>query len=117
MPQGGMETSESPLEAVKREVNEETGICAEKLELLDTFPEPLVYELPIEARTRKNGRGQVQYWFLFRFKGKDRDLDLSQAHEFCRWKWMPFSEVVTRAAKFRKRLYQRLERRFEKCFS
>jgi putative (di)nucleoside polyphosphate hydrolase len=117
LPQGGMERSEAPLDAAKREVNEETGIREKNLDLLDSFPEPLVYELPVEARTRKSGRGQVQYWFLFKFKGRDLDLDLGEANEFRQWKWMPFSEILKQVVEFRRPVYQRLQQRFEKHFS
>ncbi|MFW6089679.1 MAG: NUDIX domain-containing protein, partial [Gemmatimonadota bacterium] len=65
LPQGGLRSGEDPLEGALREVEEETGVARGELELLDRHPEPLVYELPPEARSPKTGRGQVQYWFAF----------------------------------------------------
>ena len=59
-PQGGLEEGESTMEAVKREIHEETGIRAGDLELLAAASRPLAYELPEKARTKKLGRGQVQ---------------------------------------------------------
>ena len=70
MPQGGLEENETPEQAVKREVCEETGIEASNLELIASTPGWLAYELPEEARSKKIGRGQVQRWFLFRFRSR-----------------------------------------------
>ena len=55
LPQGGLQASESPLHAVFREVQEETGIPKGELELLDTYPEPLAYELPPKPGPRRPG--------------------------------------------------------------
>jgi 8-oxo-dGTP pyrophosphatase MutT (NUDIX family) len=55
LPQGGLHEDETPLEAVKREVLEETGIEPKYLELLGTESRLLAYELPEEARSRETG--------------------------------------------------------------
>jgi putative (di)nucleoside polyphosphate hydrolase len=94
LPQGGLEAFEEPLRAALREVVEETGIVDTALELLDTYPEPLAYELPEIARTEKTGRGQVQYWFLFRFHGSDDTIDIKSGGEFCEWKWTTFRSLL-----------------------
>src|SRR4029079_13769297 len=78
LPQGGLEASEEPLPAALREISEETGIRAQDLTLLAIYPEPLVYELPVSARSEKTGRGQVQYWFLFRFHGSEQSIDVKR---------------------------------------
>ena len=108
LPQGGLEASEDPLQGALREVAEETGISESDLELLDAYPEPLVYELPASARSKRTGRGQVQYWFLFRFQGVDNVIDVKRGGEFRSWKWMPFDTLLNSAADFRKPVYQRL---------
>jgi putative (di)nucleoside polyphosphate hydrolase len=112
LPQGGLKAQEGPLRAAKREVAEETGIREEDLELLDRVPEPLVYELPAEARTRRTGRGQVQYWFLFRFNGMDADIDSRGGGEFRSWRWLPFGRLLSVVARFRRPVYRRLAERF-----
>lgn len=112
LPQGGLEASEEPVRGALREVAEETGIPESALELVDAYPEPLVYELPVNARSEKTGRGQVQYWFLFRFCGSNETLDLKESHEFRSWKWTSFNELINSAAEFRKPVYQRLAERF-----
>jgi putative (di)nucleoside polyphosphate hydrolase len=106
LPQGGLEKSEEPLDAIMREVAEETGLSADSLELLGRYPEPLAYELPAPARSEKTGRGQVQYWFVFRFRG--REVDIAPGGEFRRWSWMPFDKLLDRAVEFRKPIYRKL---------
>jgi putative (di)nucleoside polyphosphate hydrolase len=117
LPQGGLKATETPLEAMFREVKEETGIPQSKLDLLDTYPDPLAYELPEEAWSRKTGRGQVGYWFLLRFRGADDDIDLGHSREFNRWKWIPFRRLTSQVVDFRKPVYRKLNERFKPHFS
>jgi putative (di)nucleoside polyphosphate hydrolase len=112
LPQGGLEAGEEPLDGVYREVAEETGLGADALELVDTYPEPLAYELSAANRSPKTGRGQVQYWFLFRLTGGDRDVDVTAGREFRAWRWAAFDEIVAGVAAFRQPVYRRLHERF-----
>jgi putative (di)nucleoside polyphosphate hydrolase len=107
-PQGGLKQDEVPLEAVKREVLEETGIEANDLEFLSTVPRWLAYELPEEARTKKIGRGQVLRWFLFRFKGPDEAITLGNQKEFRAWKWTSMDELASMVVSFKQLVYQEL---------
>jgi putative (di)nucleoside polyphosphate hydrolase len=113
LPQGGLKASESPLQAVFREVEEETGITKGKLVLVDVFPEPLAYELPADVWSKKTGRGQVGYWFLLRFDGPDEAVDIAASSESSAWKWMPFDRLVRSVVDFRKAVYRRLRERFK----
>lgn len=114
MPQGGIEANETPEDAVLRELKEETQIERESLELVDRYPEPLVYELPTESQSEKTGMGQVQYWFLFRFKADANALTLPKSGEFRAWAWRPLNEIVSSAVEFRRQVYQRLLAHFER---
>lgn len=105
LPQGGLDAEEEPLAAALRETEEETGIPAGELELLEAYPQPLAYELPPGARSLRNGRGQVQYWFLFRFSGSDETIDLLAGGEFRAWRWIPFGQLLECVADFRRPLY------------
>jgi len=111
-PQGGLKGGEEPLAAAYREIAEETGIVESELELLESAPEPLAYELPQEARTAKTGRGQVQYWFLFRFLGNDSTINVEQGGEFRDWQWLTFTELLQKTVGFRRPLYRRLAEQF-----
>jgi putative (di)nucleoside polyphosphate hydrolase len=112
LPQGGLKTFESPLQAVFREVEEETGIPKRDLTMVDAYPEPLAYELPAGAWSKKTGRGQVGYWFLLRFHGTDETIDIEQSAESSSWKWMRFERLVASVVAFRKPVYRRLHERF-----
>ena len=63
-PQGGLDDGETPLAAARREAEEETGIPAGALRLLGRYPDPLAYELPKAAQSKRTGMGQVQYLVL-----------------------------------------------------
>jgi len=71
-PQGGMNTDETPVEAMYRELHEETGLLPEHVEVLGATPGWLRYRLPARA-IRRNERqvciGQKQVWFLLRLAG------------------------------------------------
>ena len=110
LPQGGLDEDEEPLDAAYREIAEETGIAKADLELVRAYPEPLVYELPPAARSRKTGRGQVLYWFLFRFVGTQWVATAN--HEARASRWMPFEQVIENVASFRRPMYMRLAQQF-----
>ena len=112
-PQGGLDEGETPLEAVKREVREETGIEAVHLELLATTPRWLAYELPEEARSQKTGRGQVQKWFLFRFTGPEKVITMGDQKEFRAWEWVSMEELLPKVVAFKQPIYQELGEYFE----
>jgi putative (di)nucleoside polyphosphate hydrolase len=116
LPQGGLDEGESPLEAIKREVQEETGIEAKDLELLSAESRLLAYELPLEARSKKTGRGQVQYWFLFRFTGQDEAITLGDKKEFRAWKWMSMDKLTSRVVSFKQPVYRALAKDFKSYF-
>jgi putative (di)nucleoside polyphosphate hydrolase len=112
LPQGGLDGSEEPIEAALREIAEETGIAASALQLLQTCPEPLAYELPPAMRSPKTGRGQAQYWFLFRFRAREDVIDVTAGREFRSWQWMPLDRLIELTVAFRKPVYQRLADHF-----
>jgi putative (di)nucleoside polyphosphate hydrolase len=111
LPQGGLDSGEEPLQAVYREILEETGLHETDLALVKACAEPLVYELPPEARREKTGRGQVLYWFLFTFLGNPARTTM-RTSESLGWQWMPFGRVIDDVAAFRKPMYEHLAHEF-----
>ena len=108
LPQGGLKDLEEPLQAVYREIFEETALASNQLALLDAHPEPLAYELPAELRNPEVGRGQVLYWFLFRFLGQESSIELSRGKEFRSWQWLSFSRLLEIVVAFRHPVYRRV---------
>lgn len=110
MPQGGIEYNEDTIEAMKRELQEETGITSIKI-IKQSFLEH-TYDLP-EHLIRKlwNGKykGQKQSWFLVKFLGEDNEIKLDQRNpEFNDWKWVNVQELTKLIVPFKKKLYQKL---------
>lgn len=109
-PQGGMNTDETPLEAMYRELREETGLLPEHVEVLGTTPGWLRYRLP-QGAIRRHERllciGQKQVWFLLRFHGEEADLrlDLTDKPEFDGWRWVDFWYPMQHVVTFKRSVY------------
>ena len=108
MPQGGIDEGEEPVEAARRELEEETGVrSAEFIAQIDDW---LCYDLPESADgTPYKGRyrGQAQRWFAMRFTGSDSEIRLD-AHgkpEFSDWRWAPLRETPNLVVPFKRNVY------------
>ncbi|UXI68748.1 RNA pyrophosphohydrolase [Tahibacter amnicola] len=116
-PQGGMRSDETPLEAMYRELHEETGLGAEHVQVLGATPGWLRYRLP-RRYLRRNERplciGQKQVWFLLRFIGEERHfrLDANEKPEFDLWRWVDFWYPAQNVVTFKRRVYERALRQF-----
>ena len=111
-PQGGIHTDETPLEAMHRELREETGLLPEHVEVLGATPGWLRYRLPphaIRHRDRLVCIGQKQVWFLLRFRGHERDLrlDLTTTPEFDDWRWVDYWYPLAHVVPFKRNVYTR----------
>jgi putative (di)nucleoside polyphosphate hydrolase len=117
-PQGGMNSDETPLEAMFRELNEETGLEPAHVEVLGATPGWLRYRLPHRFR-RRNERpmcvGQKQVWFLLRLVGSESDvrLDASDHPEFDHWRWVDFWYPADNVVAFKRDVYVRALRHLE----
>lgn len=110
MPQGGLDPGEAPLEGALRELEEETGIRPELVEILAQAKEELRYDLPedlVGKVWKEPWRGQRQTWFLARFLGRDEDVNLQTPEpEFRAWKWAEPGELAALIVPFKKKLYE-----------
>ena len=111
-PQGGMNSDETPVEAMYRELQEETGLLPEHVEVLGCTPGWLRYRLPPRA-IRRNERlvciGQKQVWFLLRLTGDESHvkLDQNETPEFDSWRWVDFWYPVEHVVMFKRGVYAR----------
>ena len=116
MPQGGVDAGEAPEAAALRELHEETGIPADRVEMLDATPDWLSYDLPADLVPRVWGgryRGQKQRWFLMRYAGRDADITLDTEHpEFSRWRWIGADEMLATIIPFKREIYGQVIARF-----
>jgi putative (di)nucleoside polyphosphate hydrolase len=91
MPQGGLDKGEDPTAGALRELEEETGIRPELVEIIARHPVELLYDLPDDLLGKiwkGRYRGQRQHWFLARFLGEDGDVNIDTPEpEFRAWKW------------------------------
>ena len=111
-PQGGMRTDETPVEAMYRELEEETGLTPDLVELVGSTPGWLRYRLPRRYQRHYSKPlciGQKQVWFLLRFLGDDSafSLDRCLEPEFCRYKWVDFWYPVENVITFKRGVYQK----------
>ena len=107
MPQGGVDKGESYINAMKRELFEETSIKSIKIiKELDRIYE---YELPdnlVGIIWKGKFRGQKQKWFITKFLGKDSEINLKTKHqEFLDWKWIEPKLLPEIIVNFKKNLY------------
>lgn len=112
LPQGGIGTDETPLDAFYRELKEETGLVRADVEVLAFTSEWWVYELPLEYRNAKVGWGQAQRWFLCRLL-VSRDAVRPDQVEFEKADWVTPDTLVARAVEFRALIYRRLISEFK----
>lgn len=111
-PQGGMNSDETPVEAMYRELNEETGLAQSHVELLGATPGWLRYRLPrrcVRHGERPTCIGQKQVWFLLRLTAAEENfrLDLSDRPEFSEFRWVEFWYPLEHVVSFKRDVYLR----------
>ena len=110
MPQGGLDPGEDAEQGALRELEEETGISADMVEIVARAARTFDYDLPPELvgkLWKGRYRGQRQTWFLMRFTGHDAQITLEMPHpEFRAWKWAEARDLPDLIVPFKKQLYR-----------
>jgi len=116
MPQGGIDKGEDAKTAAFRELEEETNIPKNMVQLIAQSKKEHFYDLPDELLGKLwkgKWRGQKQYWFLMRYLGSDTDINIdTKIPEFSAWKWGSFDTLVDQIVPFKHDIYANLVQEF-----
>jgi putative (di)nucleoside polyphosphate hydrolase len=111
-PQGGIDSGESPEQALYRELHEEVGLSRDAVEVLGSTRGWLRYRLP--RRFIRKGQkplciGQKQKWFLLRMLEDDAAvrLDRSGKPEFDHWQWVSYWYPLEQVISFKREVYRK----------
>jgi putative (di)nucleoside polyphosphate hydrolase len=104
LPQGGIESGESPHAAAWRELAEETGLDQRHVRLVGEHEDWTVYAWPDSMRPADR-LGQVHRWFFFEWCGADVDPK-PDGREFRDWRWMETSVLIEQVVDFRQGPYR-----------
>jgi len=117
MPQGGIDTGETPEQAAWRELREETSVSS--AEIVATIDDWLYYDLPQEVvGTALKGRyrGQKQKWFAMALNGPESEINIAAddglEQEFDRWKWSDMDQLVDLIVPFKRDVYAAVIKQF-----
>lgn len=103
LPQGGIDGSETPQEAMYRELFEETGYLESDVQLLKTAG-PVSYAFPENTQTRLNCGGQEQIYFLLKLLNTDK-LPCT-GPEFSDFKWDTKENILNNIVEFKRNCYK-----------
>ena len=110
MPQGGVNTGENLIDAMKRELHEETSI--QNIKILNEIDGWFEYELPknlLGKIWRGRYRGQKQKWFVVKFLGNDGEINLqTDKPEFIEWRWLDIENLPNVIVDFKRKVYEQL---------
>ena len=116
MPQGCVDPNEPLIEAMKRELVEETSI--KNIKVLKELDHWLEYELPknlIGKIWKGKYRGQKQKWFVVRFLGNDDEININTKYpEFIDWQWVDVKQLPELIVLFKKHIYEEIAEELKK---
>ena len=110
-PQGGLNSGETPIEAMYRELKEEVGLMPYDVEVIAATRTWLRYRLPrfLIRRNYPLCIGQKQKWFLLRLKSPESAINLraNKKPEFDDWRWVNYWHPINKVVSFKRHVYQK----------
>lgn len=114
LPQGGIDSGETPRAAAFRELYEETSVRS--VSLIEEASGWFTYDYPrdVMARSRKGKhRGQAQRWFAMRFEGDESEINIlmppdGHSAEFSDWRWEEATRLPDLIVPFKRQVYTRV---------
>jgi len=109
-PQGGIKESETPEQAMYRELEEEIGLYAQDVKILSSTRRWLRYRLPkklVRHHSTPLCVGQKQKWFLLQLTATDKAINLAATEkpEFDSWAWVSYWYPLSQVVAFKRRVY------------
>ena len=119
MPQGGVNEGEDFVEAMKRELMEETSI--KNIKIIKEIERLYEYELPenlVGIIWKGKFRGQKQKWFLMRFIGNENEINIKTENpEFSDWKWLEIDKITETVVDFKLHIYEEIKEKVKKIIN
>lgn len=112
-PQGGIDQGESHEQAMYRELEEETGLTKDQVDIWGVTRNWLRYRLPKNMIRPTEGQkciGQKQKWYLLYLNAGDDAVDFNKnpKPEFDHWEWVSYWYPVDQVINFKRKVYQRM---------
>jgi putative (di)nucleoside polyphosphate hydrolase len=114
MPQGGMDEGETTLQAMQRELFEETSILPEQARVVKEHDKWLSYRF--REPLKKEGVlyiGQRQKWFLLEYNGPLPDASKTQDREFTQFDWVAPKWLIDNTTTFKAEVYKNIFAEFD----
>ena len=112
-PQGGIDSNETPINALYRELKEEIGTS--DIEVISEYPKWVYYNFPRNVGVKLYPfKGQKQKYFLVKIKDeKNIHLDTKEP-EFNQYKFVKYDDVLSNTVFFKRLIYKRVLTYFKK---
>ena len=112
MPQGGIDESEDPNDAVFRELVEETAVTRDLVRIEAITKQWMYYDFPedlIDKLWSGKYKGQRQRYYLIRFLGQDDQINIdTKEPEFSAWKWIDINDLLSNIVAFKRDVYRQV---------
>lgn len=89
---GGIEDTESNIQAAYREIKEETGILQKELQFIGESTHIQQYDFPLDLEISKKYKGQKKHQLIFKYTGNKNAIKIQEA-ELKNYKWVQKTEL------------------------